>query len=82
MLLQCMGGGAGAGRKVIRKLVTGSVLPELPAGGCEHNVGWSPGWEQARPSVNGSFDLALKLVTSLLPASFLIYKVVLMTQTS
>lgn len=32
--------------------------------------------------MNGSFDLALKLVTSLLPASFLIYKVVLMTQTS
>lgn len=70
--------GAGGGRKVIRKLVTGSALPGLPAGGCEHNAGWSPGWEQTRPSVNGSFDLALKLVTSLLPASFLVYKVLLM----
>lgn len=80
MLSQRMGGGGW--RKVIRKLVTGSALPGLLAGGCEHNGGWSPGWEQAGPSVNGSFDLALKLVTSLLPASFLIYKVVLKTQTS
>ena len=74
--------GAGGGRKVIRKLVTGSALPGLAAGGCEHNAGWSPGWEQARPSVNGSFDFALKLVTSLLSASFLVYKVLLLRMES